>query len=413
MPVRKPALGFIFVTLLLDILGIGLIIPILPRLIEKMVGGDIGDASRMYGILGALYALMQFICAPILGSLSDRFGRRKVILGSLFGSGLDYVLLAFAPSLPWFFLGRAIAGITAANYPAAIAYIADISPPEKRAGNFGLVGAAFGIGFIAGPALGGLLGANDLRLPFLVAGTLTLLNWLYGFFVLPESLATENRRKFAWARANPVGALLAFRKHTAALELAATYFILQLAHQSLPGTWVLYTAYRYKWDAMQTGLSLAVVGLMSGIVQGGLTRVAVAKLGERKTVMFGMTMSTLAYIGYGSATQGWMLYVILMFGSFGGVTMPTLQGIISRQADANEQGSVQGALGSLASITGILGPAIVTTLFSYFISSKAPVHLPGIAYYYSATLMLAAMFTTVHALRKVGPPPQNPVASNG
>lgn len=405
MPGRKPALVFIFVTLLLDILGIGLIIPILPRLIENLIGNDIVQASRMYGMLGALYALMQFVCAPVLGSLSDRFGRRKVILGSLFGSGLDYVLLAFAPSIGWFFLGRIIAGVTGANYSAAMAYIADVSPPEKRAANFGIVGAAFGIGFIAGPALGGILGAHDLRLPFFVAGSLTLVNWLYGFFILPESLAPENRRKFSWGRSNPVGALLAFRKHPAAIELAATYFIMHLAHQALPGTWVLYTSYRYNWTPFQTGLSLAVVGLTAGIVQSTLTRRIVARFGEKKTIVTGMTISTLAYIGYASATQGWMLFVILAFGSLAGVTMPTVQSVISRQAGADEQGSMQGALGSLASITGILGPAIVTSLFSYFISAQAPVHLPGAPYLFSGALMLVAMFTAVHALRKATPLP--------
>ncbi len=405
MPVRKPALGFIFITLLLDILGVGLIIPILPRLIEKLVGGDIGDASKMYGLLGALYALMQFLCAPILGSLSDRFGRRKVILGSLFGSALDYIFLAFAPSLGWFFVGRMISGITGANYSAAMAYIADVSPPEKRAANFGIVGAAFGIGFIAGPALGGLLGERDLRLPFIVAGTLTMMNWLYGYFILPESLAPENRRKFAWGRSNPVGALLAFRNHPAALRLAATYFLMNLAHQALPGTWVLYTAYRYSWTPFQTGLSLAVVGLTGGIVQAGLTRVVVARFGERRTILVGMAISILAYIGYGSATHGWMLFVILAFGSLAGVTMPTVQSVISRQVGADEQGGVQGALASLGSITGILGPAIVSFLFSYFISPRAPAHLPGMPYFFSAALMTVAIFTTVKALQQITPLP--------
>jgi DHA1 family tetracycline resistance protein-like MFS transporter len=401
VPVRNAALGFIFVTLLLDILGLGLIIPILPRLIETFVGGNIGDASRTYGLLGSLYALMQFVCAPIIGSLSDRFGRRKVILGSLFGSALDYWLLAFAPSLSWFFIGRIIAGITGANYSAAMAYIADISPPEKRAANFGIVGAAFGIGFIAGPALGGLLGDYSLRLPFKVAGALTLINWMYGYFVLPESLAFENRRKFSWKRSNPVGALLAFREHPASLGLAATYFLLHLAHQALPGTWVLYTAYRYNWTPFQTGLSLAVVGLTAGIVQAALTRRFVAALGEKKTILIGMTISTLAYIGYASATQGWMLYLILMFGSFGGITMPTVQGVISRIAGKDEQGSVQGALGSLASITGVIGPITVSWLFKYFISPQAPAHLPGMPYLFSATLVIAAMATVSRVIKKV------------
>ena len=401
MPARKPALGFIFVTLLLDILGIGLIIPILPRLVESFANYDMVDASRLYGALGALYALMQFICAPIIGSLSDRFGRRKVILVSLFASAIDYGILVLAPNIIWLFIGRILTGITAANYSAAMAYIADITPPEKRAANFGLVGAAFGIGFIAGPALGGLLGEYNLRAPFAVAGLLTLINWLYGCFVLPESLAPENRRPFSWARSNPIGAFRAFRNHPAAIELASIYFLMQLAHQVFPATWVLYTAYRYGWTPFQVGLSLAAVGLMSALVQGGLTRVAVKKLGERRTLLAGMTLGTIAYIGYGSATQGWMIYVVLAFGSLTGVTMPTVQSVISRQVNADEQGRLQGALISLASITGILGPAIGAGLFSYFISPSAPKTLPGMPYYFSSALVMTALFTAFHALRRV------------
>ena len=411
MSARKPAVAFILVTLMLDVLGIGLIIPILPRLIESFAHHDIVTASRLYGALGALYAVMQFICAPIIGSLSDRFGRRKVILASLFAYGVDYVILIFAPNIAWLFVGRILTGITGANFSAAMAYIADVSPPEKRAGNFGMMGAAFGLGFIIGPALGGLLGKygfmgiDPLRMPFVAAGCLTLLNWLYGCFVLPESLAPENRRPFSWARSNPVGALRAFRSHPAAIELAATYFLLNLAHQVFPATWVLYTEYRYKWDTLQTGLSLTVVGVVVAVVQGGLTRVAVAKLGERKTILMGMTISTLAYIGYGSAYAGWIVYVILCFGAFGGVTMPTIQSVISRQVGADEQGRLQGALMSLASIAGILGLIILPNLFSYSISPGAPFHLPGSPYFFSSILVIAALITVRHALRRVKPLP--------
>jgi MFS transporter, DHA1 family, tetracycline resistance protein len=394
-------MGFIFVTLLLDILGIGLIIPILPRLVESFVGDDMVTASRLYGALGALYALMQFICAPIIGSLSDRFGRRKVILVSLFASAIDYGILVLAPNITWLFIGRILTGITGANYSAAMAYVADVSPPEKRAANFGVMGAAFGIGFIAGPALGGLLGGYDLRAPFAVAGVLTLINWLYGCFVLPESLAPENRRAFSWSRSNPVGAFRAFKHHPAAIELAATFFLLHLAHQVFPATWVLYTQYRYNWTPFETGLSLTVVGIVAAVVQGGLTRVAVQKLGERKTILIGMTISTVAYLGYGSATSGWMIYAILCVGAFGGVTMPTIQSVVSRQVGADEQGRLQGALVSLASVTGILGPAIATGLFSYFISPNAPKKLPGMPYYFSALLVISAAFAVVHALRRV------------
>lgn len=404
MPAKKPALAFIFITLVLDILGIGLIIPILPKLIENFMGGSVPEASRVFGWLAALYSLMQFLFAPLLGSLSDRFGRRPVILGSLLGSGLDYFLLAFAPTLQWFFAGRIIAGITGANFSAANAYIADITPPEKRAANFGLVGAAFGLGFIIGPALGGWLGEHfGLRAPFIVAGCLTLTNWLYGCFVLPESLAAENRRNFSWARSNPVGSLLALRRYPTVLALVAIYFLFYLAHASLPATWVLYTGHRYGWNLKEVGYSLAIVGLMSAIVQAGLTRVIVAKFGERRTILFGLTMATLAYAGYGAAPAGWMIYVILVFGSLGGVSGPTLQGYVSRSVGADEQGGLQGAISSLASVAGIIGPPVVSHLFSAFIAPEVPVKIPGIAFFFSAALMVVALTLAVRALPRRTP----------
>jgi MFS transporter, DHA1 family, tetracycline resistance protein len=398
---RQPGLGFILFTLVLDVLGIGLIIPILPRLIESFEGGSVAVASGTFGLLAALYSLMQFLFAPLLGSLSDRYGRRPVILSSLFGSGLDYFFLAFAPSLRWFFLGRMIAGITGANYAAAAAYIADVSPPEKRAGSFGLIGAAFGVGFILGPALGGLLGNVGLRVPFLVAGGLTLLNWLYGWFILPESLAPANRRPFSWRRANPVGALLDLRRYPMALGLAGTYFTMYLAHQVLPSTWVLYTGYRYHWTVGQTGLSLAMVGLMAAIVQGGLTRVVVRRVGEARTALIGMTVSALGYVAYGLASEGWMAYSIIVVASLGGLTGPAVQGLISRSAGAHEQGGVQGSLTSLVSVAGILGPLMATRLFAYFIGEAAPIHLPGAAFFFSAALVATAMLIGLRSfLRK-------------
>lgn len=398
--IRKPALAFIFVTVALDILGIGLIIPILPRLVIQFRGGDVGAASSIVGLLASLYALMQFLFAPILGSLSDRVGRRPVILVSLLGSGLDYFLLAFAPTLAWFFVGRVVAGITGANIAAASAYIADVSPPEKRAANFGLIGAAFGLGFILGPALGGLLGDVGLRVPFMVAGGLTLVNWLYGLFVLPESLALENRRAFSWARSNPVGSLLHLRTYPMVLELAGTYFLVYLAHQVLPATWVLYTGYRYGWTVGQTGASLAVVGLMAAIVQGGLTRVIVRRMGEKKSALLGLAIGALGYVGYGLATHGWMIYAILALASLGGITGPALQGLISRNVGADEQGGIQGSLTSLTSISGIIGPPIATGLFAYLIGPTTPVHLPGAAFFFSAGLVLCAMVLAYHSFRR-------------
>ena len=387
-------------TLVLDILGIGLIIPITPRLVEEFQRTGVADAAQTYGMLVAIYSLMQFVGAPILGSLSDRFGRRPVILLSLLGSGLDYFLLAYAPNLTWFFVGRIIAGLTGANFAAATAYIADVSPPEKRAANFGLIGAAFGLGFILGPALGGVLGDVGLRVPFIVAGALTLLNALYGWFVLPESLAKENRRAFSWGRSNPVGALLHLRKHSMVFGLAGTYFLIYVAHQVLPSTWVLYTSYRYGWTVGQTGLSLAVVGLMAAIVQGGLTRIVVGRIGERKAAIFGLAIGALAYAGYGLATEGWMIYAVLVFGSLGGITGPAVQGLISRNVGADEQGGVQGSLASLSGISGILGPPIATGLFSHFVRPAAPVEVPGAAFFFSATLMVMALLLAVRSFQR-------------
>lgn len=400
---RKPALGFIFVTLFLDILGIGLIIPILPKLVTQLQGGNVAAASHSVGLLAALYALMQFVFAPILGSLSDHYGRRPVILGSLLGSGLDYLLLAFAPNLGWFYLGRVVAGITGANITAATAYIADVSPPEKRAANFGLIGAAFGLGFIAGPALGGLLGNHDLRLPFLVAAGLTLANWLYGFFVLPESLAPENHRPFSWARANPVSSLFALRNHPLVLGLAVSFFLANLANFGLHALWVLYTDHRYGWTPNQVGWSLAVVGIMAAIVQGGLARRIIPALGEVRSITIGYLVGAISFAGYGLAPQGWMIYAILVFGSLGGIGAPAAQGLISHSVADNEQGAIQGALTSLGSVAGFTGPLISTSLFGYFIGPKAPFYLPGVGFFTGALLLLASLLVALRTIAKHPP----------
>jgi DHA1 family tetracycline resistance protein-like MFS transporter len=387
----QPAVGFIFITLFLDVLGFGLIIPILPRLIEELTGGNLSDASTTYGALTAVYSLMQFVCAPILGSLSDRFGRRPIILLSLLGSGLDFILLALAPSIPWFFLGRVVAGITGANFSTCTAYIADVSPPEKRAANFGVIGAAFGLGFIAGPALGGLLGDHGLRLPFVVAAGLTLLNWLYGLLVLPESLSPPNRRPFSWARANPVGSLTALGRHPVVAGLTVTYFLSTLAQFGMHSTWVLYTGHRYHWSIGQTGLSLAVVGITAAIVQGGLGRIIIPKLGEPRTVLLGLLIGAAGFVGYAVAWEGWIIYIVLALASVGGLAGPALQSLISTRIPANEQGAVQGALSSLASVAGIIAPPVATGLFGFFIGPRAPVYLPGVAFFLGALITLVAL----------------------
>jgi DHA1 family tetracycline resistance protein-like MFS transporter len=401
MSVRRPAVLFIFITLVLDILGIGLIVPVLPKLIQHYQGGDVAAGSFSYGMLAALYALMQFLFAPLIGSISDRYGRRPVILISLLGSAIDYFLIAFAPNLMWFAVGRIVAGITAANYAAASAYIADVSSPEKRAANFGLIGAAFGIGFIIGPIVGGGLAAWGVKVPFFVAGGLTLINWAYGWFVLPESLAPENRRAFSWSRSNPVGALFALRRFPALMGLVTCYFIAVLAHQVYPSIWVLYTTYRYGWTELQTGLSLAAVGVMAGMVQGGLTKRVVAWLGEQKTVRYCLTLSIFLYAAYGLATQPWMIYLCIIIGSLSGLVTPAVQSLMSQGVPADEQGALQGSLSSLSSVAGVAGPLLCTQLFGYFIGEKAPAILPGAPFFLSSAMMMIALFIAVPALKRI------------
>ncbi|MCX6048273.1 MAG: TCR/Tet family MFS transporter [Chloroflexi bacterium] len=398
---REPSLNFIFITLLLDILGLGLIIPVLPKLIESFTNNDIQTASRDYGILLGVYALMQFLFAPILGSLSDKYGRRPIILIALLGAGIDYLFLAIAPSLGWLFVGRVISGITSANITTATAYIVDISPPEKRAQNFGLLGVAFGVGFIIGPALGGLLGNVGLRVPFLVVAGVTLLNVLYGYFVLPESLKPENRRSFSWARANPIGSLFGLSKYPIALALASTIVLTNLAQTSLQSTWVLYTSYRFNWGTSEVGISLAVVGLTAGLVQGLLIGKIVPKIGERRALLVGLTISAFTFVLYGLANAGWMMYAVTLIGALGGIAGPSAQSIMTQNVQANEQGAVQGALTSINALTGVVGPLIATFVFGYFISERAPIHLPGAAFFLAAIFMVIGIVLAINTFRRL------------
>lgn len=387
MQSRPAAVRFIVVTVLLDMLGIGVIVPVLPKLVTTMYGGDLSDGSFVFGWFVASYALMQFLFSPVLGNLSDAYGRRPVLLISLFGAGLDYLLMAFAPDLKWLFVGRVLSGITGANIAAANAYIADVSPPEERAKNYGLIGACFGAGFIFGPALGGLLGTYGLRVPFIAAAVLNLCNTLYGFFVLPESLAPENRRRFDWSRINPLASLRALGRFPVVLGLTATIALERLAHDTFPSTWVLFTTYRFNWTEAQNGLSLAVVGLMFGMVQGGVAGKFVAKFGERRALLFGLIVSALGFLLYGLATQGWMLYAIIVATSIGGVAGPALMSMITKLVPPTEQGSLQGALSSVQSLAAIVGPLLATSLFGYFTAPRAPLHLPGAAFLASAVLV--------------------------
>jgi DHA1 family tetracycline resistance protein-like MFS transporter len=356
--------------------GFGLLIPVLPALVKEFQGGSVSDGSHAYGWIISTYALMQFIGAPIMGSLSDRYGRRRIILIATAGSAADYVIMALAPTLAWLFVARIIAGFTAGVLSTANAYIADVTPPEKRAQSFGLLGAAFGIGFVIGPVLGGVLGHYDLRLPFWFAAGCATLNWCWGFFVLPESLKPENRRPFQWKRANPVGALLALGHLPSVLALAGSYFILMLAQTIMQSTWALYTDARYHWGPMQVGLSLMSVGVLSGLVQATLVKKIVPRIGETRAVLIGFTISIVTTIGYGLATQGWMIYAILVFGAFAGISGPALQSYITKHVPANEQGAVQGVYTGLASLAGIPGPLLGTFVLGWATDPDPTVHLP-------------------------------------
>jgi DHA1 family tetracycline resistance protein-like MFS transporter len=398
---RTPGLKFIVVTLFLDILGIGLIVPILPRLIEGFAGDDAVLGSRLFGVLAAVYALMQFIFSPIIGGLSDRFGRRPVLLVSNFGAAFDYLLLALAPSLPWFFLGRVISGICGASIGTASAYIADVSPPEKRAQNFGLVGMAFGLGFVAGPLISAFLGAQDVRLPFYLSAGLSLLNALYGYFVLPESLPVALRRPFAWSRANPVGTLRELFRSPVVLGLASAAFFITLAQRGLTNVWVLYTEHRYHWDVKATGLSLGVVGLSTAVVQGGVVRRLMPRLGERRSIVLGALLGAGTYVLYGLATEGWMIYAILVVNAFSGFLPPAIQGLMSRAVPADEQGMLQGGLASVNSVCNVLGPLLSTNLFGYFISSSAPVYLPGAFFFLGSALILVGLWLAVRTFDRI------------
>lgn len=397
---QTPALSFIFLTLLLDVLGFGLLIPVAPRLIAKIQGVTMDEAGPVVGLLAATYAAMQFLFSPSLGALSDRYGRRPVLLFTLFGSGLDYFALALSPNLWVLFLTRAINGFTGASMATASAYVADITPPEKRAGAFGMIGAAFGIGFVLGPALGGFLGKYDVHYPFYAAGALTLLNWLYGWFVLPESLPPERRATLSFAKANPLGVFAGLGKYPLVVWMAGALFLLNLAQFALHATWVIYTAHRYGWDEQAVGLSLMGVGIGAALVQGGLARRIVPALGERGALLVGITIGTLAYVAYGAATQGWMIYLIIGIASFGGIAMPACQSLITGSVRPDEQGRVQGALSGLQSIANVLGPILGTTVYTWAIAKDAPVYLPGAPFFMSALFSLCGLGIAAVAMTK-------------
>ncbi|GAA4390667.1 TCR/Tet family MFS transporter [Hymenobacter koreensis] len=400
---RPAALGFIFVTLLIDVIGFGIIIPVLPKLIGQLIGGNLSDASRYGGWLLFAFAIMQFLFSPVLGNLSDRYGRRPVLLFSLFGFGLDYLFLAFAPTIGWLFVGRLIAGITGASMTTASAYIADISTPEKRAQNFGLIGAAFGLGFIIGPVIGGLLGQYGARVPFLAAAGLALLNWLYGYFVLPESLDLAHRRPFDLKRANPVGSLLQLRRYPVILGLVGSLVTVYIAAHATQSTWSYYTMEKFGWNEAWVGYSLGAVGLMVAIVQGGLIRVINPKLGPSRSVYIGLALYALGFALFAFASKGWMMFAFLVPYCLGGIAGPALQGIMSGQVPANEQGELQGALTSLISATSIIGPPLMTNLFAYFTGKEAPIYFPGAPFLMGAVLTVVSVLLAMRSLANYTP----------
>lgn len=397
---RKAAMGFIFFTLLLDVTGLGIIVPVFPKLIEELIHGDISVAAKYGGWLTFAYAIMQFFFSPVLGNLSDKFGRRPVLLFSLLGFGIDYIFLSFAPTIGWLFVGRIIAGITGASYTTATAYIADISAPEDRAKNFGMVGAAFGIGFIIGPVVGGLLGQYGSRVPFLAAAALTFINLLYGFFVLPESLPVENRRPFEWRRANPFGALKSLKKYPVVGALAFSFFLVYMAGQAVQSVWAYFGIERFAWSEKVIGISLGMVGLMVGLVQGVLIRYINPRLGNTRSIYVGFGLYAVGLILFAFANHGWMMFVFLIPYCLGGIAGPSLQSIITGHVPANEQGELQGALTSLISATSILSPPIMTNLFAHFTSKSTSIYFPGAPYLLGAILMIAAGLVAYYVLSK-------------
>jgi MFS transporter, DHA1 family, tetracycline resistance protein len=382
----KHALAFIAIAVLLDIVGFGLILPVLPTLLVQLTGESVSRVATYGGWLAFVYAVMQFLCAPVLGNLSDRFGRRPVLLFAIGALGVDYIIMGLAPTVGWLFLGRTISGIAGASFTPAYAYVADVSPPDKRAQSFGLISAAFGTGFILGPALGGLLGGFGLRTPFFAAACLSLVNFVYGVFVLPESLPPDRRRAFVWKRANALGTLGQMRRRPVVSGLLVALLLWMLGHQVMPATWAYYTKFRFGWTAATIGASLAFAGLVMALSQASLVRVLVPRLGERRAALTGILIAAVGYLGYGTATAGWMLFAWLGTWLFGAMVMPTTNALMSHRMPADAQGELQGAVASLYSLSSILGPPLMTQLFSYFASPAAPVHFPGAAFIASTVL---------------------------
>jgi len=396
---RPPGLIFVLITLFIDVMGVGLSAPILPKLIAGFIG-DVSTASYYYGAVTTTYALMLFVFSPIQGALSDRFGRKPVLLFSLFGTGLTYIGLTFAPTLPWIFTAQILNGLTGGSVAVVFAYIADVSTPEEPPKNFGLVGAVLALGWVVGPALGGLLGAWGLRFPFAVAAIITFLNLLYGILVVSESHSPEHRRPFSWSRANPIASLGLLRKSSIVFGLAAIMLCTDVALQCFISTWVLFTTYKFEWTTVQAGLSLALLGLMTAAVQGGLIRPLISRFGSRKIIIIGLTFSMIGYLLYAFASAGWMLYWIIVLNGFDFTVKPTAQGLVSAQVNSQEQGELQGALASLTALASIIGPLLATNLFGYFTSDRASIRLPEIPFFLGAFLFALALWLAIATFSK-------------
>ncbi len=397
---RKAAVSFIFITLLLDVIGLGLIIPVFPQLIEELIQGNISEASQWGGLLTFAYAIMQFVFAPIVGNLSDKYGRRPVLLLSLFGFGIDYIFLSLAPTIWWLFVGRLIAGMFGASFTTATAYIADISTPENRSKNFGMIGAAFGLGFIIGPGIGGLLGEFGPRVPFMAAAILTFLNLIYGYFVLPESLSKEHRRPFEWKRANPLGSLIQLKKYKGVGGLIVSLIFVYIASHAVQSTWTFFNIEKFQWSNTLMGISLAVIGLLIAIVQGGLIRYINPKLGDEKSIYVGLGLYSIGLFLFSFATEGWMMFIFLIPYCLGGIAGPAIQSIISGNVPKNEQGELQGALTSLMSATSIVGPLLMTNLFAWFTRPEGDVKFAGAPFFAGAILMLISAVIAARSMKK-------------
>jgi len=398
IPGPNKALIFVFITILIDTIGFGIIVPVMPALISQLTGEGVSEAARYGGWLYGLYAVTQFFCAPIIGNASDRFGRRPVLLFAMLALGIDYCVMGFAPTIAWLFIGRFIAGIAGATYAPAYALIADVSPPDKRAQSFGLLGAAFGAGFIIGPSLGGFLGELGPRVPFFAAAGFALTNFLFGFFALPETLAKENRRAFDWKRANPVGTLLQLRRYPSLLSMLVVVFLWQVAHQVLPSTWSYYTMIKFHWTPALIGASMAMTGLVMIVSQGALTRVLIKRFGgERRAAFIGMCAGMTMYLGYGLATHGWMMFVIAILWLLAGLAWPSMNALLSQQIPANAQGELQGGLTSLGSLAAIVSPPVMTQLLAA--TSTPAFYFPGAPFILAAVLVMCSLMLLSKAAR--------------